>query len=134
MKRCNECLEEVEMYADEIAELCEHCVADLENREHEVSRDWNKDKLDNLIKRCETAKAYGETIAVDPDAVISLIQQYAAEKERADRAEEREQMLSKAMSIVMYSLSFHAPKKEVVKICEKVSAVLYPLHEMEGET
>lgn len=41
-------------------------------------RDWHKDKLDNLVKRCEIAKGYGETICVDPDAVISLI-------ERADK-------------------------------------------------
>lgn len=51
------------------------------------NRDWQADKINNLLKRCEIAKSYGETIAVSPDAIIDLIQQYAAEKQRADIAE-----------------------------------------------
>lgn len=30
MKKCSVCLEDVEIYADEIGELCEHCSDDLE--------------------------------------------------------------------------------------------------------
>lgn len=30
MKRCSDCLEEVEMFADDVAELCEWCIDDIE--------------------------------------------------------------------------------------------------------
>lgn len=29
MKRCNVCLEECEYWADDVAELCEHCLNEL---------------------------------------------------------------------------------------------------------
>lgn len=51
------------------------------------NRDWQADKINNLLKRCEVAKSYGETIAVSPDAIIELINQAAADKQRADIAE-----------------------------------------------
>jgi hypothetical protein len=31
MKRCSECLEECEYYADEVAELCERCASERDN-------------------------------------------------------------------------------------------------------
>ncbi|AHV96137.1 hypothetical protein [Paenibacillus sabinae] len=56
-------------------------------------RDWQQEKYENLIKRCEMMKSYGETICVDPSAIISLIETAA----RADAAEDREQRLKEAL-------------------------------------
>jgi len=52
-----------------------------------VNRDWQDDKTSNLLKRCEIAKSYNETISVWPDAIIELINKATAEKARADIAE-----------------------------------------------
>lgn len=57
-------------------------------------RDWQDDKTSNLLKRCEIAKSYNETICVWPDAIIELINKATAEKERAETLHERIEVLS----------------------------------------
>lgn len=122
-------------------------------------RDWHKDKLDNLIKRCELAKGYGETICVDPDAVISLIERAdklqmqldavsglcRAETKRADRwrehvlklnseiasSEAREKKLRDLMETIAYAPLADFPRQELDRRINAAKALLESLYKEE---
>lgn len=93
-----------------------------------MSRDWQKDMLINLMQRTERAKADGtiEYVAIDFNALTALIEGAAAEKERGDKAEEREKVLKHAF-IVMLG---YVPKTARVALdFDEVLASLYPKEE-----
>lgn len=53
-----------------------------------MSRDKKADKAKGIRMICETAKSKGETLRITPYFVLELMDEAAAEKERADRLEE----------------------------------------------
>lgn len=92
----------------------------------QTPRDWQKEKYTNLIKRCEMAKSYGETICVDPDAIIAIIETAA----RADAAEAREQRLKEdlrqAIAIWENMADFADPEDIVQRMISAIRDSLYP--------
>lgn len=109
-----------------------------------MNRDWQDDKTNNLLKRCEIAKSYNETISVWPNAIIELINKATAEKARADQAEAREQKLKEALERILKTTKEEAASKYYTntiilrkaiilrqKVIENLFSALYPKEETE---
>lgn len=116
-----------------------------------MNSDW-QDKTSNLLKRCEIAKSYNETICVWPDAIIELINKATAEKARADQIKEfweevaaeqaqsyldsfaREEKLKEVMEWAIEQSKWGDPENALDKIVSKLQntlSTLYPKEETE---
>lgn len=92
-------------------------------------RDWNKDM--ELCERMQRNEGWSvrDQIAEQPQMSIYWLQQYVAEKERADEAEAQEKKLREAIEEVLRDATKWENPYEGYNDLQKVLGSLYPKEE-----